>query len=132
MRSLTTAATLCALAVAPQYTVGQGYNGPEDPRISAALTLKLPTNGVSVTPNGRIFLVNQPVAAGTTGPQIVEYHGATNTTTPYPNAEWNNFTMGANPATHFVGFQGERLPSPSRCTNISLCAGWSQFSPYRP
>ncbi len=90
-----------------QRAYGQTYTGPIDQNITIELTLDVPTNGVSTTPDGRIFLVLARVD-GSTGPQVVEYNRTTNTTTAYPNEEWNLFN-GTHPAKHFIGVNSQRI-----------------------
>ena len=70
--------TFCAAAIVSKHVAGQSYKGPEDPRLEIALNVSRPCNGVSVTPDGRVFLIFQG-ADGSTGHSIVEY----NTTTKY-------------------------------------------------
>lgn len=89
-------------------TIAQSYTGPEDPRINIGLTLENPSNGVSLTPSGRLFVLFARVD-GSTGPQVVEYNRTTNTSTPYPSAEWNNYTNGSDPATHLVRTNSQRI-----------------------
>ena len=86
----------------------QTYTGPIDQRVNVELTLNVPCNGVSLTPDGRLFLVYARVD-GSTGAQVVEYNRDTNTSTPYPNKKWNSYSEGDNPATHFLGVNGQRM-----------------------
>ena len=87
---------------------GQTYHGPIDQNINVELTLNVPSNGVSTTPDGRLFLVYARVD-GSTGPQVVEYDRETNKSTAYPNEEWNSYEEGKNPATHFLGVNSQRV-----------------------
>ena len=87
---------------------GQSYTGPEDPRLKVEITLDTPTNGVSSTPDGRLFLVYARVD-GSTGAQVVEYNRNDNTATPYPNMKWNSYKNGDDPTTHFVGVNSQRI-----------------------
>lgn len=96
------------LAIGLPAVVPQLFAGPEDPRIEVALTLDVPTNGVSTTPDGRLFLVLARVG-GSQGPVLVEYDRATNTSTAYPNEECNSYSEGADPATHFVRINSQRV-----------------------
>lgn len=89
-------------------SLAQTYTGPQDPRVKTELVLEHPANGVSTTPDGRIFLVISRVD-GSTGPAIVEYDRSTNTSTAYPNEEWNSYAEGKDPGTHFVGINGQRI-----------------------
>ena len=88
--------------------LGQSYQGPADSRISVELVLDTPSTGVSTTPDGRLFLVLARVD-GSTGPQVVEYNRKDNSTTAYPNEEWNSYTSGKDPATHLVGVNSQRI-----------------------
>ncbi|KAK4575361.1 hypothetical protein LTR86_001215 [Recurvomyces mirabilis] len=100
--------SLCALALTASLSSSYVYQGPEDPRIQTALTLQNPSNGVSTTPGGRLFVLFARVD-GSKGPQVVEYNTTTNTSVPYPNAEWNNYTTGKDPATHLVRTNSQRI-----------------------
>lgn len=97
---------LLATAVLP--AIAQSYTGPEDSRVETALTLDVPTNGVSTTPDGRLFLVLARID-GSEGPTVVEYDRNTNSTTAYPNEEWNSYSEGSDPATHFVRINSQRV-----------------------
>jgi hypothetical protein len=87
---------------------GQTYYGPIDQNIDIELTLNVPSNGISTTPDGRLFLVYARVD-GSKGPQVVEYNRETNTSTAYPNEEWNSYEPGKNPARHFLGVNSQRV-----------------------
>lgn len=89
-------------------SLAQSYHGPYDPRVQTALTLDHPSNGVSTTPDGRLFVLYARVD-GSKGPQVAEYDRATRTITPYPNAEWNNYTAGKDPSTHLVRTNSQRI-----------------------
>lgn len=89
-------------------TFAQSYHGPEDPRIRTEVVYPHPINGISTTPEGRLFLVISRVD-NSTGPSIVEYDRSTNTSTAYPNSEWNSYAEGKDPGTHFVGINGQRI-----------------------
>ena len=90
-------------------TLAQSYTGPEDPRIRTEIVYPHPINGVSLTADSsRLFLVIARVD-NSTGPAIVEYDRNTNTSTPYPNEEWNSYEEGKDPGTHFVGINGQRI-----------------------
>lgn len=88
--------------------IAQTYTGPEDPRLVTELSLQIVTNGVSTTPEGRLFLVISGVD-GNKGPKVVEFDRATNSTTAYPDEEWNSYVEGADPATHFVSVNSQRI-----------------------
>ena len=70
-------------------------------------TLQHPVNGVSTTPDGRLFLLYARVD-GSKGPQVVEWK-SDNTTIPYPNAEWNSYSEGKDPATHLLRTNSQRI-----------------------
>lgn len=91
-----------------QTTSGQTFHGPVDQQVKVALTLDVPCNGVSTTPDGRLFLVYARVD-GSKGAQVVEYNRETNKSTPYPNEEWNSYEDGKDPATHFLGVNSQRI-----------------------
>ena len=105
-KTLRTAAL--TLAFTASFSIAQTYYGLEDPRIQTALTLEHPVNGVSTTPEGRLFILYARVD-GSKGPQVAEYNQTTNTSTAYPNEEWNNYTNGANPATHLIRTNSQRI-----------------------
>ena len=96
------------LSFVVRQAIGQSYYGPEDPRVKVELVLKHPTNGVSLTADGRLFIVRSRVD-GSSGPQLSEYDQSTNTSKPYPNEAWNTFKAGDNPATHFLGVNSQRI-----------------------
>jgi hypothetical protein len=77
-----------------------------DPRLHTAIVTETPINGVSTTPEGRVFLLYARVD-GSTGPTIVERVG--NTTEAYPNLEWNSYNSTKDPATHFVRINSQRI-----------------------
>lgn len=77
-----------------------------DSRVKDAFTTETPINGVSTTPDGRLFLLYARVD-GSTGPTVVEWKN--NTAVPYPNLEWNTYTNGSDPATHFVRINSQRV-----------------------
>lgn len=89
-------------------TIAQTYHGPQDPRINIELTLKTPSTGVSTTPHGRLFLIMARVD-GSKGPQLVEYFPPGNTSTAYPNDEWNSYAPGKDPAKHIVRINSQRI-----------------------
>lgn len=77
-----------------------------DTRIETAIVTETPVNGVSTTPDGRLFLLYARID-GSTGPTVVEHIG--NTTVPYPNLEWNSYNSIEDPATHFVRINSQRI-----------------------
>ncbi|KAL9108336.1 MAG: hypothetical protein Q9227_006935 [Pyrenula ochraceoflavens] len=91
------------------HSTAQSYTGPEDPRLTTALTFEHPVNAISTTPEGRLFILYARVD-GSTGPQVAEYDLSKNTTTPYPDAEWNNFTLNvSDPSAHLVRTNSQRI-----------------------
>jgi sugar lactone lactonase YvrE len=90
------------------YAFAQSFYGPQDPRLQVQLTVQHPINGVSTTPEGRLFIIYARVD-GSKGPQIAEYNQTTNTSTAYPNEKWNSYADGKDPATHFVGVNSQRI-----------------------
>lgn len=80
----------------------------EDPRVQVALVLDTPCNGVSATPDGRLFVLYARVD-GSKGPLMVEWNNATRTGTPYPDEEWNSYAAGKDPASHFVRINAQRV-----------------------
>lgn len=97
-----------ALTLTLSQSIAQSYHGAEDPRIQTALTLEHPVNGVSTTPDGRLFVLYARVD-GSTGPQVAEYNRTTNTSTAYPDADWNSYTNGSDPATHLIRTNSQRI-----------------------
>ncbi|KAK4627138.1 hypothetical protein CLAFUW4_04987 [Fulvia fulva] len=97
-----------ALTLTIQCTVGQVFTGPQDLRVETALTLDVPCNGVSTTPDGRLFLVLARVD-GSKGPAVVEYNRTTNEMTAYPNEAWNSYQDGDDPSTKFVRINSQRV-----------------------
>ncbi|EXJ81600.1 hypothetical protein A1O1_07664 [Capronia coronata CBS 617.96] len=79
----------------------------QNPRVQVALTLQHPVNGVSTTPDGRLFVLYARVD-GSTGPQVAEWHNGSSPT-PYPNQEWNSYAGGKDPATHLVRTNSQRI-----------------------
>lgn len=76
------------------------------PKIEVALKLENPVNGVSTTPDGRLFLLYARVD-GSKGPTVVEWKD--NKPIPYPNLEWNSYAEGKDPATHLVRINSQRV-----------------------
>jgi len=89
--------------------LAQSYTGPQDARLVDELVLDIDTNGVSTTPSGRLFMVISHVDGSTGTPSVVEFNRTTNTTTAYPDAEWNSYASGKDPATHFVSINSQRI-----------------------
>jgi sugar lactone lactonase YvrE len=106
MKSIST--SLVALALTLSTCTAQTFTGPEDPRLQVAITTENPINGVSTSTDGCLFVLYARVD-GSKGPQVAEYNTTTNTTTAYPNEEWNNYTTGKDPATHLVRTNSQRI-----------------------
>jgi hypothetical protein len=96
------------MSVLPQLCLPQSFHGPEDRRIVTQVTLQNPSNGVSTTPEGRLFVLFARVD-GSKGPDVAEYNQTTNTSVPYPNAEWNNYTAGKDLSTHLIRVNSQRI-----------------------
>jgi len=81
-----------------------------DPRIQVELTLDTPCNGVSTTPDSRLFVLYARVD-GTQAqglPEVVEWINGTGV--PYPNAEWNSYAGAASdPVTTLVRVNSQRV-----------------------
>lgn len=84
---------------------------PEDARLTVALELDAITNGISMTPEGRLFLFF-PRNDGTTGPSIEEQL-ANNTRVAYPSTFWNSFNASA-PDAQILSTQQFVHPSAQR------------------
>lgn len=78
----------------------------EDTRLMTAMTLDTPSTGVSIAPDGRRFLVLARLD-GSTGPQVVEWRDGT--LVPYPDAAWNGWAKGRDPAKSFVRVNAQRI-----------------------
>lgn len=89
-------------------SLAQIYTGAQDSRLVDELSLSFVTNGVSTTPGDRLFLVVSGVD-GNTGPKVVEFNRTTNTSTAYPNQEWNSYASGKDAGTHFVNINSQRI-----------------------
>lgn len=112
-KNLSTMSTILAKAAVLTFLVAaiaraQSYTGPPDPRVKVELTLQHPSNGVSTTPEGRLFVLYARVD-GSSGPQIVEYFRNNHTIKAYPDEKWNSYSTGKDPATHFVGVNAQRI-----------------------
>lgn len=78
-----------------------------DSRVKLSLEIDTPSQGFSITPDGRIFL-QYAHFDDSTGPQLVERQ-ANGSFTPYPNAAWNNWTDGDDPSTAWVSVAAQRV-----------------------
>lgn len=94
-----TAFALCALLFNTVLT-------QQDPRVETAIVTDTPVNGVSTTPEGRVFLLYARVD-GSSGSTVVEWKNGT--TAPYPNLEWNSYNASKDPSTHFVRINSQRI-----------------------
>lgn len=81
-----------------------------DPSIQTVLTLETPCNGVSTTPDGRLFLLYARVD-GTQAqglPEVVEW--VNGTAIPYPDAAWNSYSgNGSDPSTTLIRVNSQRI-----------------------
>src|SRR4051794_31826189 len=87
----------------------QIYTGPEDSRLVTQLSLELDTNGISTTPDGRLFFVVSHFDGTPGTPSVVEYDRKTNTSIPYPNKEWNTYSDGDDPGSHYLNVGSQRI-----------------------
>jgi sugar lactone lactonase YvrE len=101
-------ATVFVLALSLCHTAAQVYNGPQDPRLTATLTLDTPSNGISTTADGRLFVLYARVD-GSSGPQVVEYNLTDNDVMPFPDKRWNSYTPGKDPANYLVRINSQRV-----------------------
>lgn len=88
------------------FTVSQAIH---DPRLKIALTLDTPCNGVSTTPEGRLFVLYARVD-GTQAkglPEVVEWKNGKGV--PYPNVAWNSYEPGKSPANHLIRVNSQRI-----------------------
>ncbi|KUI63130.1 Protein yellow [Cytospora mali] len=100
---LTAAAAAAATIFAPPCLAAT------DARVQAALALDTPCNGVSTTPDGRLFVLYARVD-GTQAqglPEVVEWVNGTGV--PYPDARWNSYAAGADPAVTLVHVNSQRV-----------------------
>jgi hypothetical protein len=80
--------------------------GPMDSRLVSAMSLDVPTNGVSTTSDGRRFLVLARID-GSAGPRVVEWKDGR--LEPYPDVEWNDWSKGKDAARGFVRINSQRI-----------------------
>jgi sugar lactone lactonase YvrE len=78
---------------------------PQSP-LSVAMSLETPSVGVSTTPDGRRFLVLARWD-GSSGPQLVEWKSGR--MSAYPDAAWNAWAPGQDPATAFIHVNAQRV-----------------------
>ncbi|PHH87913.1 hypothetical protein CDD83_8242 [Cordyceps sp. RAO-2017] len=97
------APSLQALAAA---LLGLASAAAASPRLNVAMTLESASNGVSVSPDNRQFLVFPPLD-GTEGPQVAER--TESGLSAYPNEAWNSYSSGKNPARHFLRANAQRI-----------------------
>ncbi|MEH3118849.1 MAG: L-dopachrome tautomerase-related protein [Methylorubrum populi] len=100
-RSLAAALILSAIFAGPGRALAA-----EDPRLAAAMSLDVPSTGVSIAPDGRRFLVLARLD-GSGGPQVVEWKDGA--LVPYPDAAWNGWSKGRDPAGGFVRVNAQRI-----------------------
>lgn len=79
----------------------------EDPRLIDVAQSRRIWNGVAVTRDGRMF-VSLTRSEGPDGPQLAEV-GKDGTLHPYPDAEWNHWSDGADPSNHFLHVNALRV-----------------------
>lgn len=82
-----------------------------DARIEIALTLDTPCNGVSTTPDGRLFVLYARVD-GTQAkglPELVEWVNGTGV--PYPDEQWNSYATDSDsdPALTLIRVNAQRI-----------------------
>ncbi|ACS43972.1 SMP-30/gluconolactonase/LRE family protein [Methylorubrum extorquens] len=80
-----------------------------NPATEIETALSLPdsiTNGVTVSRDGRLFLVLARID-GSAGPRVVEMHNGRQL--PYPDADWNRWTIDADPRGAFVRVNSLRI-----------------------
>jgi sugar lactone lactonase YvrE len=70
------------------------------------ISLEIPSNGVSVTPDGRIFLVLARID-GSSGPRVVEWRKGD--MIPYPNVKWNDWEAGEDASRYLVHINSQRI-----------------------
>ena len=99
------ALTLAATAAVSSAAVAQGPEA-QDPRLTVAASLDVATNGVATTRDGRVFMVLVRLD-GSSGPRIVEWRDGT--LLPYPDAAWNAWAPGADPARMLVRANALRI-----------------------
>jgi Major royal jelly protein len=78
---------------------------PLDKLVPEFASKTLIMNGVTTTPDGRRFVVVQPQKPGQ--PEIAEI--TSGSVKPYPDAEWNNWHVGQDGRTAFVGANALRV-----------------------
>ncbi|GJE56917.1 MULTISPECIES: SMP-30/gluconolactonase/LRE family protein [Methylobacterium] len=78
----------------------------EDPRLAVAITLDVPSTGISIASDGRRFLVLARLD-GSAGPQVVEWKDGR--LAPYPDAARNGWTKGDDPAKAFIRVNAQRI-----------------------
>lgn len=74
--------------------------------LETALQINSVANGFASTPDGRIFLPLSHID-GSSGPQVVEWSNGK--AVPFPDAGWNQWSSGDDPATKFVHVNALRV-----------------------
>ena len=109
MRPIATALALLPLLsavflCAPHSVRADGAKGPLIDAIDLPSDV---TNGVTTTPDGRVFMVISRLD-GSKGPLVVEYT-TDGKQTPFPNSTWNSWTAGDDPSNKLVRANSVRV-----------------------
>lgn len=80
----------------------------QDPRLKLALSIDSPSQGFSISPDGRRTFLQYAHFDGSTGPQLVERQ-INGSFVPYPNEEWNSWVSGEDPTTAFISVAAQRI-----------------------
>jgi sugar lactone lactonase YvrE len=94
------------VAVTPSWCPLHAENDAKTPKLIDALQLPFITNGITVTPEGRIF-VAVPHFDGSTGPRVVEWRNGKGV--PYPDETWNSKASATNAASRLVDVNSLRM-----------------------
>lgn len=87
--------------------LASGRANADAPRLAVAFSLaEAVTNGVAVTPEGRIFAALARID-GSAGPRVVEIRNGT--PVPFPDEAWNAYAEGADPARSLVWVNSLRI-----------------------
>lgn len=76
------------------------------PSLTVALAVNVVTNGVTLSRDGRLFLVLSRID-GSDGPRVVEW--VAGDLKPYPDAAWNTWRLGQEAANAFVRVNSLRI-----------------------
>ena len=88
-------------------TTPSSASAAHDPRLKLALSIDRPSQGFSISPEGRIFF-QLTTFDGSSGPGLVERQ-ANGSLSPYPNEQWNSWKSGVDPTTAFVSVAAQRV-----------------------